>query len=380
MPLTLTKRGKIYYLRGSVRGISVYETTRTSDPEIAERARQAREDDLIEESISGVKATVKFDDAVDSYVTAGGPQEYLLRVRKTDGAQIGLAVHFRGMKLKDIGQSELDAAARKLLPKATAATRNRQIYTPFIAVWNHAVANKWAAKHEWRRPRERKGTTAVSGPSRAGTLPVSYERAWEFISAMSPAPAVVMTALFYTGMRPIELFALQADDVNLDGRWITIRSSKTGEPRGVPMHELLFPMLSALKQRKGALFRDRRNQPYPIREDGGGQIKSAIAGGRKRTGIGGISPYTARHTVSTQLVMAGVHPHIKDQILGHAVTEMSRVYTQLPQQPLIEAINKLPIVAGWAAAEWMRDPVGRQRYLVKSSQWRTTNNVQSNQK
>ena len=147
MPLTLTKRGKIYYLRGSVRGISVYETTRTSDPEIAERARQAREDDLIEESISGVKATVKFDDAVDSYVTAGGPQEYLLRVRKTDGAQIGLAVHFRGMKLKDIGQSELDAAARKLLPKATAATRNRQIYTPFIAVWNHAVANKWAATH-----------------------------------------------------------------------------------------------------------------------------------------------------------------------------------------------------------------------------------------
>ena len=377
MPLTLKKRGEVYYLRGSVRGISVYESTRTGDPEIAERARAAREDDLIEESIVGVKATVKFDDAADSYITAGGPDEHLIRTRKSDGVAIGLMVHFRGVKLKDIGQSELDAAARKLFPKATSATRNRQVYTPFIAVWNHAVANKWAAKHEWKRPRERKGTTAVSGPSRAGTLPVSYEMAWEFVQTMSPSPALVMTALFYTGMRPIELFALEADGVNVEGRWLTLLSSKSGEPRGVPMHEVLVPMFTALKARGGALFRDRRNVPYPIREDGGGQIKSAISGARKRSGIKGISPYTARHTVSTQLVMAGVHPHIKDQILGHAVTEMSRVYTQVPQAPLIDAINKLPIIADWAGAAWLHEPVKWQRKLVPSSRWKTTKPVQS---
>ena len=52
---------------------------------------------------------------------------------------------------------------------------------------------------------------------------------------------------------------------------------------------------------------------------GGGQIKSAIRGARERTGVTDIAPYTARHTVSTQLVINGVHPHIKDQILGHAV-------------------------------------------------------------
>lgn len=380
MPLTLTKRGEVYYLRGSVRGISVYETTRTGDPDLAERARKAREDDLIEESIAGVKATVKFEDAADSYVQSGGPREHLIRVRQKDGLHIGLAVHFRGVKLKDIGQSELDAAGRKLFPKATPATRNRQVYTPFIAVWNHAVANKWAVKHEWKRPRERKGTTAVSGPSRAGTLPVSYERAWEFVQTMSPSPALVMTALFYTGMRPIELFALEADSVNVDGRWLTLLSSKSGEPRGVPMHEVLVPMFTALKKRGGALFRDRRNSPYPIREDGGGQIKSAIAGARKRSGIEGISPYTARHTVSTQLVMAGVHPHIKDQILGHAVTEMSRVYTQVPQAPLIEAINKLPTITDWASAAWLSEPVKWQRKLVQSSRWKTTNRVQSTTK
>ena len=57
-----------------------------------------------------------------------------------------------------------------------------------------------------------------------------------------------------------------------------------------------------------------------------------------------MAPYTARHTVSTQLVVEGVHPHKKDQILGHAADDMSRHYTHVPQAPLIEAINKLPTI------------------------------------
>jgi integrase/recombinase XerD len=70
-----------------------------------------------------------------------------------------------------------------------------------------------------------------------------------------------------------------------------------------------------------------------------------------------VSPYTARHTVSTQLVMAGVHSHVKDQILGHAADDMSRRYTNIPQAPLIKAINKLPVIDAWSAAEWLTDPL-----------------------
>jgi integrase/recombinase XerD len=69
----------------------------------------------------------------------------------------------------------------------------------------------------------------------------------------------------------------------------------------------------------------------------------------------------ARHTVSTQLVVNGVHPHIKDQILGHAVDDMSRLYTQVPQVSLIEAINTLPVIKAWGDAPWMKDPRGWTR-------------------
>jgi integrase len=175
---------------------------------------------------------------------------------------------------------------------------------------------------------------------------------------MSPANAIVMTILFYTGMRPIELFSLDCADVDVKGRWITIKSSKTGEPRGVPMHRVLVPLMAALKKRGGKLVRQWNGSPFVVRESIGGQMKKAIAGARKRSGIKDVSPYTARHTVSTQLVVNGVHPHIKDQILGHAVDDMSRHYTDVPRKELIAAIDTLPTVKAWAGAPWMKDPVG----------------------
>jgi integrase len=171
---------------------------------------------------------------------------------------------------------------------------------------------------------------------------------------------MVFTALFYTGMRPIELLSLCAKDVDVQGLWIVLRSSKTGEPRGVPMHDFLVPLFSSLLERKGKskqIFRTFKGQPYRVDGNYGGQLSSSIDTARRETGINDISAYTARHTVSTQLVINGVHPHIKDQILGHAVDSMSRRYTSVPQAPLIEAINTLPVPDTWSGLWWWRDPL-----------------------
>jgi hypothetical protein len=44
---------------------------------------------------------------------------------------------------------------------------------------------------------------------------------------------------------------------------------------------------------------------------------------------------------------------------------MSRHYTNVPQSPLIDAINTLPIIASWAAAPWMKNPVGMSKQYVE---------------
>jgi integrase/recombinase XerD len=98
-----------------------------------------------------------------------------------------------------------------------------------------------------------------------------------------------MAALFYSGLRPIELFALGAADVDLENRWLVVKSSKTGEPRGVPIHEFLVPLLRGLVDRGDPLFRTPSNVAYPIFDGSGGQIKTAILGARRRSGLTTIS-------------------------------------------------------------------------------------------
>ncbi len=311
-----------------------------------------------------------FDRAADAHLAAGGSDRFLLEIG-ADGKPRGIIEHLRGKKLYTITQDDLDRMAAKLYPTALPETRIRQFYGPFRAVWNFAVMEGWADAKKWRLPKKPKGTNVETLKKfRSGSTPTSYDRAAQFVLAMSPAPAMVMTALFFTGMRPIELFALEADDVDVPGRWLVVRSSKTGEPRGVPIHEFLAPVLRSLCAQGGKVFRTHKGEPYPILEDGGGQLKGAIRGARERSGIKDISPYTARHTVSTQLVVNGVHPYVKDQILGHAVDDMSRRYTNVPQQPLIDAINGIAVPDVWTKAEWLADPLAWSPKLFNSQEAR----------
>lgn len=357
MPLKLYKRGAVWWISGTVHGQTVRESARTNDKEVAEAIRIKREAGLVSDHVYGPKATRTFAQGVESYLKAGGDPRFI------GTEEDGLLGHFYSDKLKDIKQNDLDEAARILYPDATPETRNRQCYTPFIAVWNHSVKNGWAELRQWQRPRKLKGTNVVRmARRRAGTFPVEYEHAARFVAAMSPGPAMLMTALFYTGMRPIEIFALEAGNVNVAARWITLTHTKTGEPRGIPMHEFIAPIFESLLKRPGIdveprLFRTPRGEPYEAVEDGGGGLKSAINGARRRSGIKDVAPYTGRHSCSTGLVVAGVHQHIKDQILGHAADDMSRHYTNVPQAPLIEAINKLPVPDAWRFMPWLEDPL-----------------------
>lgn len=380
MPLKVVKHPNSpnLYLRGTVRGQYVFETTGTPCKEAAEEIRAKREGELIAQSIHGKRVTATFDQAALKYLDNGGDARFVGHY-DSDHGWGGLIGHFYGRRMSSIHQDDLDQAAKALHPRATPQTRNRQVYTPFVAIWNRAVADGLAEPRTWRRPSEKKGTAKAPRKLRRGTHAVSYERARDFVLALSPAPAIVMTVLFYTGLRPIEAFALAPDDVIVEGRWIIVRSSKTGEARGVPMHRFLVPLMQALKATAKArgldrMLFNRKGRPYPMTEDGGGQMKSAIISAARRSGIADVSPYTARHTVSTQLVVNDIHPYVKDQILGHAVTDMSRRYTHVPQAPLIEAIDTLPVPEGWSEAPWFINPewaIGRLPSRRKSEKIRS---------
>jgi integrase len=364
-----------YIIRGTdTQGREVYESTKTSNKKAAQSLLTKREGALLTESIHGKKAVVTFDQAVESYLNNGGSARFLGEFDEETGKWSGLMARLNGRLLRSITQHDMNAIGAELYPGVKPDTLNRQLWTPFIAVWNHAVAMEWADLRKWIRPKAvKKGTNVVDlAPKRVGSYPVEYDVAWRFIKGCGVANQCILTILFYTGLRPIELFVMNTSQVNVADRWITLPRSKIGEPRGVPIHEALVPMLTDMVvNRTGKLVRTWEDEPFTVYDDNGGQMKKAIAAARLRTHVFDVAPYTARHTVSTQLVVEGVHPHKKDQILGHAADDMSRHYTNVPQAPLIEAINKLPTIREWLDQDWMREPVrlvGRRAKTLKKAE------------
>src|SRR5437879_5023566 len=69
-----------------------------------------------------------FASAALDYMRAGGERLYLRPILE----------HFHEQPLCTIRQAEIDAAAEAIGPGRSAATRNRQVYTPISAVLRHA--------------------------------------------------------------------------------------------------------------------------------------------------------------------------------------------------------------------------------------------------
>ena len=299
MPLKLVQGrhgSPCWYLRGSVRGIRVDESTGCHDRLAAEEVRIKREAELLARSIHGNSAVVTFPEAVNSYLAAGGDGQHLAPILK----------HFGTKKIAAIGQDEIDACAAKLHPNSSAATRNRKVYTPISAVLHHAARKKWCSKPVIARPK---------GHDTERVRWITYEEAETLIEAAAPHIRPLVIFLLSTGARLSEALYLEWADVDLTRAHVTFRPTdargiKTDEARGVPLPPRAVAALANMPwDRQGFVFRRPAGKihktgrvwlPYESREgEGGGQIKTAWAGMLKRAGLTDFTPHDCRHTWAT---------------------------------------------------------------------------------
>src|SRR5580704_1530212 len=108
MPLKLyRKRGSPnWYIRGTVRGITVDESSKVASKPDAETIRARREWECLQSSIFGRKATRTFLEAAVAYMEAGGERRFLAPLIK----------HFGTTPLANIDQTAIDRAAKLLYP------------------------------------------------------------------------------------------------------------------------------------------------------------------------------------------------------------------------------------------------------------------------
>lgn len=321
MPLKIVKRAgtEALYVRGTVRGQSVFESTGTADPAQAESYRARRDAELWQRSVFGARATVTFATAVTAYLEAAERPEttrtHLTRLLK----------HFKVTPLADIGQEQLDEAYKRILTdgiRATAATKIRAVLTPLRAVLEFAAIRRWCDRPAFEVPKVPRPKTAFLRPAEASAL---VEQAAEHLRPL-------LVFLIGTGTRMSEALELDWSHVDLRGAQATVWQKQDNE-RLVDLPPVVVAALSALPHRKGRVFRPIRSR-RPEGADrgktvgdgymdtgrtGGGQIKKGWSTACRKAGLPGhwrtwtpkgsdrekrewvadLSPHSLRHTWAT---------------------------------------------------------------------------------
>lgn len=283
MPLKLVRSRKDedgpWYVRGSVRGRRIEESTGTRDRKRAEEFRARREAELLDEAIHGRAAVATFAHAAASYLEFGGEARFMKP----------LLDYFGKTKLVRIDQSAIDACARSLMPQAKPSTLNRQIYTPISAVLKHAHTRGMCEDRAIERPTQPPGKTRW----------MTVEEANRLLAACGAHLKPIVTLMLYTGARVSEAIYLDWKEVDLERRHVIYLDTKNGLDRGVPLHPKAVEALTAIKHREGPVFLTPKGKPYAERDREGGQIKTAFRRAAKAADLTGVTPHTCRHTWAT---------------------------------------------------------------------------------
>jgi hypothetical protein len=331
-------KSRNWYLRGTVRGIRVDESTGTPDKAAAEAIRIRREAELLNRSIFGERATKRFIEAALNYIEDNGEARYVGTYDKAADKWGGLIGHFGELQLSAIGQTELDAAAVTLYPNADPDTRNRQVFTPFIAIWNHAGMEP----RNWRRPRLSKAQReAKARKGRVHATPEYVATLVDSCAAHERWHARALTLfLVYTGRRISECCRLEWDQVDLANRSAIIGETKNGEPIGVNLPDAAWEALANLPgdRRVGLVFgfKDR----FAVRRE----FKSAC----DEAGLPYMNPHAlGRHTFATWLRRyAGADLRLIMDAGGWQDSKSVQRYMHVMPDEASRATDRLPRVGG----------------------------------
>jgi integrase len=135
-----------------------------------------------------------------------------------------------------------------------------------------------------------------------------------------------------------ETIDLVIEDVFLDKAWAILRDTKNGTNRGIALHRQIVELLREVigERTTGAVFLTDLGQPYKT------YPKKAWTQACRRAGVVNFRLHDLRHTFGTNADTAGVTQRQREVQMGHLNNTVNARYVHVPDQALIEAINKIP--------------------------------------
>jgi integrase len=204
----------VWYIRGTLQGQRVRESAQTTDRDEAEQIKVQIESNIFTRTVYGTKAVATFEEAVDLYLDAGGDGEHLTPILD----------EWRGKKLSAVNQALMDKLAKKLKPTAANSTLVRKIYTPILAVMNHAATQGLCDPIKVKKPKVEVTPVEWLTPSQAA----------DWIEALEPHPHLKRAFIFMlsTGCRVSEMLNSTWKDYMPGEDRCVFWKTKKGYPRG----------------------------------------------------------------------------------------------------------------------------------------------------
>jgi integrase len=252
------KEGKspFWYARGKHLEIFVDRSTKTTSERVAkiqikQWERQIERGEYIDPRKPPPEVEAgppMFLAAAVAYMQAGGERAYILPI----------ITEWRSLTLAGIDQVLIDTTATKLYPNATAATRNRQFYTPVSAIRKRA-----GDERKIKRPKGWRGKKSISWlePEQAFAL-------FEAADTIDAEFGIFVRTLCYTGMRLGEALKIKLAQLDLERRAIYLPETKNSHARTVHLPPFIVTTLA--------------NHPRKLTRDSGQRLFRFHASGHLR--------------------------------------------------------------------------------------------------
>lgn len=288
MPLTVyrPKGSEVWHYKGTVAGRRLRRSARTKDKAVAQRLAAEAEDRLWKGHFDGPGAVLTFAQAAMQYRLAEKPTRYLQKIED----------YWKDTAVKDITRGAIRQSAIVLYPNAKAATRNRQVIVPTMAIINHAAELE------------------LCPPIRVKRFPVEMKErepaTWEWVKAFMGAGSARIGALacfmFLTGARVSEAISVRWGDLELSRRRALIRQTKIGAERWAHLPPVLVAAIANIGERSPYNSKPENDRVfgYVSKETAKFAWRAAIA----KAGIRPLTYHACRHGFATALLHKGIDP------------------------------------------------------------------------
>lgn len=216
------------------------------------------------------------------------------------------------------------------------ATRSRNLYT-LRSFWNYAYKNKLCNFN----------LAMAVEPIKIQRKERTYLTTEESITLINSIPhpliKLVITTLYYTGLRISECLNLKIDNVDFEGKIIHVIGGKGNKNRDIPINEHLLPLFQEyIKNERPCV-----NSNYFFATKKTGRLSAPYVnsvlkdtthslGWKKH-----VTAHILRHSFASNLIKNGVNLVYVQKLLGHSNLKVTSIYTHANMEELNKSINVL---------------------------------------